>query len=417
MNTLIRFFLAFSVLFLLGSSRSFAQLSMAEFLLSVKSDFDLTSFEEQIRYLDNKPYRLSPLQKVEFRTKNNQLDPSRQDYGLRFTPANPWELKNNNLYFKQYRSVLSLEKELAFKDALIIRYNLIISMLYYSEIKAIKEEDRRLINAQVSILEKQRHSDFFNAEDYIELKLDQMDKTVEFEEATFELDNQLRKMVGVYPAAGQKQIDWRYENILSIERLENVVDSLFGLSSTPVTLTYRDNQIDLANREYQLEKSNINVGFLQTQYEEYRTEQDRKPWSISLGVTIPITNPNKGDMTKRKLEVIEAQHERDETNAELETNKIVTHEQLKSLLARYRDIHEKIMALNTGTLSSTLNAIKDDNPMATVRFNGNLLKLKSIEAKLKQSILITYIQFLGYTDMIQQQPLINYLSEELDTLG
>ena len=169
MNTLIRFFLAFSVLFLLGSSRSFAQLSMAEFLLSVKSDFDLTSFEEQIRYLDNKPYRLSPLQKVEFRTKNNQLDPSRQDYGLRFTPANPWELKNNNLYFKQYRSVLSLEKELAFKDALIIRYNLIISMLYYSEIKAIKEEDRRLINAQVSILEKQRHSDSFNAEDYIEL--------------------------------------------------------------------------------------------------------------------------------------------------------------------------------------------------------------------------------------------------------
>lgn len=417
MNVRVRYFLTLSVLSTLGCSCSFAQLSMAEFLRSAKSDFELTMFEEQIRYLDKKPYRLSPLQKMEFRTESNQLDPSRQDYAFRFNPANPWEIKNNNNYFKQYKSVLSLEKDLAFKDALIIRYTLIIELLYHKEIKALKEEDRRIINAQVSILEKQRNSDFFNGEDYIELKLDQMDKNVEFEEATFEMDNQLRKMVGVYPAAAQKQIDWRYQSILSVDRLEKVVDSLFELQSTPATLTYRENQIDLANREYQLEKSNINVGYLQTQYQHFRIEQDRKPWSISLGVTIPITNPNKGDMTMRKLEVIEAQHERDETKAELQTDKIVSYEQVKSLIVRYRAVQEKIRTLNVGTLSSTLNAIKDDNPMATIRFNGNLLKLKAIEVKLKQSILVTYVEFLGYTDTIQQEPLINYLSEELENIG
>lgn len=413
----IRNFLSLYLLLSLACGQSVAQMSISEFLQSAKSDSKLTSFDEQIRYLETKPYRLSPLRQVEFRTKNNQLDPSRQDYGLRFSPANPWEIKNNSNYFQQYKTVLSLEKELALKDALITRYNLVAELLYYRELKTLKEEDKRLVTTQISILEKQSNSDFFSGEDYLELKLDQMDKTVELEEASFDLDNQLRKMSGICKEISRNKIEWQYNDIPSVEKIEKVTDSLHALQSTPAELTYRENKISLANQEFLLEKSNINVGFLQTTYEEYRTEQNRKPWSISLGVTIPIANPNKGDMTKRRLEAIEATHDRDETKTELQTEKILSHEQLKSLIKRYRDIQDKISALNVGTLSETLKAIKDDNPMVAIRFNGNLIKLKGIEIKLKHSIVLTYIEFLGHTDIIQQQPLLNYFSSQLDVIG
>jgi hypothetical protein len=417
MTVRIKYFLLFAILLQLGNSPLMAQLSISEFIRSAKTDFELTTFDEQIRYLDTKPYRLSPLRQVEFRTKNNQLDPSRQDYGLRFSPANPWEVKNNSNYFKQYKTVLSLEKDLAFKEALVNRYNLVATLLYFKEIKALKEENSRLITTQLSILEKQQNSDFFNGEDYLELKLDQMDKSVASEEAAFDLENQLRKMTGVYADVSQAPINWTYNHILSVDRIIFITDSLYQLQSTPVTLTYRENKIDLANQEYLLEKSNINIGFLQTTYEEYRTEQDRRPWSISLGVTIPVTNPNKGDMTKRKLDAIEATHERDETKAELHTGRIVSYEQLKSLISRYRDIQVKIEALNVGTLSGTLKAFKEDNPMVVIRFNGNILKLKAVEIKLRHSIVLTYIEFLGHTDAIQQQPLVNYLSAHLEPIG
>ena len=417
MRVWLQYLLIFSLTFVLARWPLLAQVSMAEFLQSANTDHEMASFGEQIRYLDTKPYRLSPLQKVEFRTESNQLDPSRQDYGLRFNPANPWEIKKNNNYYEQYKSVLYLRKDLALKDALMVRYHYIIQWLYYDAMKSVKEENKQLTTAQISILEKQRHSDFFNAEDFVELKLDQMEQTVELEEVTFERDNQLSKMAGVYPAMAQKQLDWRYENIISVDRIEGIVDSLSKLQSTPTTLLFRENQIELANREYLLEKSNINIGFLQTQYQQYRIEQGRNPWSISLGVTIPIANPNKGDMTKRKLDVIEAQHERDETEAELMTDKTGSREQLKNLIARYRDIREKISALNESTLSSTLSAMKEDNPAVSLRFAANVLKLKTLEIKIKQNILITYIEFLGYTDMIQRQPLINYLNEDLEQIG
>lgn len=412
-----KYFLCLSLLVAVGWLPSNAQVSIPEFLYTAKSDYELTAFDEQIRYLETKPYRLSPLREMEFRTKNNQLDPSRQDYGLRFSPANPWEIKNNSNYFKQYKNVLSLEKDLALKEALITRYTLVAELLYFQELKALKEEDKRLVTTQLSILEKQSNSDFFSGEDYLELKLDQMDKTVELEEASFELDNQLRKMAGIYTAISHNNVQWNYEDILSVDRIENITDSLLAVQSTPVTLTYRENKINLANQEYLLEKSNVNVGFLQTTYEEYRTEQDRKPWSISLGVTIPVTNPNKGDMTKRRLDAIEATHDKDEAKAELQTEKTRSYEQIKSLIIRYRDIQGKVNALNVGTLSRTLKAIKDDNLTVAIRFNENLLKLKGIETKLKHSIVLTYIEFLGYTDTIQQQPLLNYLSTDLETIG
>jgi len=417
MHKSITHFFTLTTLALLASIKIQAQVTIQEFLRSVKSDYDVSSYEAQISYLDTKTYRLSPLQKLEFRTRSNQLDPDRQDYGLRFTPANPWEMRSNNQYFQQYKSVLSFERDLARKEALIARYSLIIDLLYFREIKALKEEAQRLVNVQVSIMEKQRQSDFFNAEDYVELKLDQMDRSVEFEEANFDLLNQFRKVEGVYPSASEQTVDWKYEQILSVERIGYVTDSLYGLQLVPVSLKYRESMIDLANQEYKLEKSNINVGFVQAQYEPYRVEQDRKPWNVSLGVTIPITNPNKGDMTKRKLEAIEAEHERDETKAEIKTLTIAAREQLKSLMVRYQDIKQKIHALNVGTLSSTLNAIRDENPMATIRFNQNVLKLKAIEVKLRQSILITYIEFLGHTDTIQQTPLINFLSPRLESIG
>jgi len=402
---------------LLGSSLLRAQVSMSEFLRSAGSDAAFTSYDEQVKYLDGRPYRLSPLRRVEFRTGSNQLDPSRQDYAFRFSPANPWENKNNNSYYEQYRSVLSLKSNLALKDALAHRYNLIIRLLYFEAIKKVKEANTELTAAQIAVLEKQRQSDFFNGEDFVEMKMNQMDEMVALEEVTFDFEDQRRRMAVLYPPMAAGEINWRYENILSVDRIENIVDSLFGVNVTQATLLYRDHQIELANREYLLEKSNVNIGFLQTQYQHYRIEQDRKPWNISLGIAIPITNPNKGDMTRRKLEVIDAQHRRDETELSLQSGKIASRDQIKNLIMRYRNIQKKINALNIGSLSNILGNMKDDNPVVRLRFSENILRLKTIEIKIRQDILVSYIEFLVLTDTIQQQPLINYLTENLEYIG
>jgi hypothetical protein len=393
-----------------------AQVSMEDFLYAAQEEPALKTFSNQDNFLNTKPYRLAPIQKLEFRTESNQLDPARQDYALRLNPANPWEVKRTNEYFKTYQELLQLDRDRLLKESLLARYEVIIGWLYYQEISLLKEEDKLNTEKLLSILEGQRYSSYFDAGDYVKLKLDQVEKVIELEEARFEIDNQRRRVEGLFDKAKLKTINWPASQVISLERLEAVVDSLSALQASGGEVAYREKQMDLANTEWLLEKSNVNVGFLQTQYQNFRIEQGRKPWNISLGVTIPVFNPNKGDMTKRKLEFIEAEGDRDQAKSDQQTGRELMRAKIKSLLKRHGEINTMMNDLSVGTLATTLQRINDSNPTAVVQLQSNLIKLKTMAARLKQEVLLSYLEFLSYSEVLQQRPLINYLSTDLSEL-
>ena len=393
------------------------QVTVSEFLRSAKDDREVRLFEEQLSYLQQKPYQLSPLQKLEVRTRSNQLDPARQDYALRLNPANPWEVRHNNNYFKEFQLVLATRKAIVLKEVLAARYKLVIDFMYYRELKALAEEDKKLAEAALAVLGMQQYSDSFKGDDFVKLNLEHLNKVVALEEVSFEMDNQMDQIVEKHPAAFDQNIEWDYQRILSIDQIEMVVDSLFTAEGSNIALAYQEGKVNLANQEFKLERSNINVGFLQTQYEPYRIEQNRKPWNISMGITIPIANPNKGDMTKRKLEVIEAQYDLDEKRGELQSQRVMLHRRLKNLITRYRLTKLKMDELKNGTLAKTLTEMKGNNPLAAIQFNANTLKLQGIVLKLRQSILSTYIEFLSSTDRLQQHPITNYMSSDFEEIG
>lgn len=393
------------------------QVTVSEFLRSAKDDREVRLFEEQLSYLQQKPYQLSPLQKLEVRTRSNQLDPARQDYALRLNPANPWEVRHNNNYFKEFQLVLATRKAIVLKEVLAARYKLVIDFMYYRELKALAEEDKKLAEAALAVLGMQQYSDSFKGDDFVKLNLEHLNKVVALEEVSFEMDNQMDQIVEKHPAAFDQNIEWDYQGILSIDQIEMVVDSLFTAEGSNIALAYQEGKVNLANQEFKLEKSNINVGFLQTQYEPYRIEQNRKPWNISMGITIPIANPNKGDMTKRKLEAIEAQYDLDEKRGELQSQRVMLHRRLKNLITRYRLTKLKMDELRNGTLAKTLTEMKGNNPLAAIQFNANTLKLQGIVLKLRQSILSTYIEFLSSTDRLQQHPITNYMSSDFEEIG
>jgi hypothetical protein len=404
----------FTVVLFLFCIQARAQISIGQFLASAYQEPALKSFDAQYDFLsDKKVYRLAPIQRMELRTESNQLDRTRQDYGLRINPANPLEIRRTNQYFRSYQQLLQLDRERTLKELLFARYEVAIGWLYYQEIRHLKEEDKKNTEKLLAILEGQRYSGSFDAEDYIELKMEQIDKVIEFEETLFEIENQKRKIDALYSGARLKQVDWPITAVLSIERLEIVVDSIFNSELRAGEVAYREKQMDLATHEWQLEKANINMGFIQTQYQQWRIEQNRRPWSISLGITVPIFNPNKGDMAKRKLDMLEAQGEFNTVKNEQQSGLEISREKIKSLLKRYRDIAVMSDNLNVGTVSNTLQQIQDSNPLVVVRLQSNLVKLKTMSARLRQEIYLSYMEFLSFAEVLQQQPVRNFLSAEL----
>jgi len=220
----------------------------------------------------------------------------------------------------------------------------------------------------------------------------------------------------LYEPAKTSPIEWKESLVISIEKLELKVDSLLTQKANGGEVAFMEKKIDLANSEWQLEKTNINVGYLQAQYQQFREEQGRKPWNIALGVTIPVFNPNKGDMAKRKMDVIEAQGDLDQAKVEQQARRELAYRKIKSQISRYRNIINMMQELDAGKLAGTLQQMSDNNPTVTIRLRSKLVKLTSMAARLKHEIYLSYIEFLGYSEVLQQLPLVNYLSPQLRLL-
>lgn len=394
-----------------------AQPSIRQFLQSAESDVTLRSLDDQIAYLSKKPYRLSLLNKFELRAQNNEFgNKTSQRYGLRVSPANPWEIRNTNNYFTTYSESLAIEKEIAYKEALLERYYLIVDYLHEEALKELLEKNKKLIDAQYTVIERQQASGYFDADDFAEVKLEQIEKIIEEEELFADMRNHLAKISRQYNDLYIKTVEWKDEAVISIEKIEKIMDSLVMSSSSSSSLAYQNTRINLARREYALERSNFNLGFVQTQYTEGRTEQDRTPWGLSIGLNIPLTNPNKGDMAKRQLDVIEEGYKKTAIELNEEKKKTATRERLKDLISNYHAAQLRMEALNIDAIGRTLSTMKGNNPLVMLKLNSSFVKLEIVRARLKRDVLISYIDFLDVHDKLQQKPVVNYLSPSLESI-
>ena len=148
--------------FLIFYFNLFAQSGFGSFIRAAKDDPAVSMFDLQVEYLNGEPYRLAPVQKLELRTETNQLDPSRQEYALRMAPANPWELRQNNLYFKELKSSIALEKGIVLKEVLLDRYTLIIELVTYAGLRDLAQRKLELTQTSLTMLEKQQLSGYFD---------------------------------------------------------------------------------------------------------------------------------------------------------------------------------------------------------------------------------------------------------------
>ena len=203
---------------------------------------------------------------------------------------------------------------------------------------------------------------------------------------------------------------------MTIDKIEHVADSLSKQMVNPLEVAYRKQQVNVARSQYNLEKSNINLGFLQTSYDRRRVNQDRTPINISLGITIPIVNPNKGDMARRKLSEIESEYELKIAQIDDQTSQDIAFRKLKESIARYRDLQLKIEKLKNSSLQNDLTLLKGGDPLIALQFEAGLNKLRVLQSKLKRKVLTYYVEFLTESDHLQRQPLINYLSDHLTPL-
>jgi hypothetical protein len=389
-------------LFLVATHTLCAQVAPPDFLNSAHEDPEVRSLDQRIEFLKAMPFRLAPVQRLEFRTRNNQLDPGRQDYALRITPTNPWESRNSNRYFEEYERGLRLERELALKRALRARYDLWVETAYQNDRVALGKAEVALAEKLVILQSARQTSPDFDLDDLLKARLDVIDLQLELDELRLDLGQRLAEVATVFPLASGSKIDWSLAEMVAPSSLSGRIDSLHTQAIIGGEVAFRESRVRLAAREAAVQKSNINLGFLQAQYEPYRTEQGREPWSLSLGFVIPVFNPNKGDVAERRLDEMEAQFELDETAAIKSRQRTKQAELLRGLIDQYASLERRKAELEQADLRTALYSGSETNPVLPVRYEQSLLRLSAMKLRVNRQILLAYIAYLDEAEVLQQ---------------
>lgn len=387
---------------------SFGQVSMEEFLESAFESIQIRQIDQQKGFLESGSYKMAPIRGLEFRTESNQLDPQRQDFALRISPANPWEINRNNAYFEKYQEVIDLGQIRQIKKLIQLRYDLIIDWVYLQDRKSLKNEEIKTIRSLIEILEAQRNSSFFDPENYAELKIDLIEKQAELQDLILEEDVLMQRIVSFFPDAQSKNLDWNLDDLVSIERISNWIETHQAQIESE-EVTYHRKLVELSKAEWELEKSNLNIGFLQAQYQQFRLAQDRKPWNIGMGIRLPIFNPNKGKMAEKKLDIFEAEGNLTQVQNEHVAEVELVKSKLVGLCENYFSIQNQLEDLDLISIEKNLNSLSANNPAVNLRFQRNLLKSKNILARHQRDIYAAFIEYLSLTDALQQRPIVNYL--------
>lgn len=409
MATRITFFIL--TFLVLGWNTVFGQTTVSDFLLTAFEDVNTKGYDASIDFISPRNYRLPVMEDLEFRYSNDEFTLEDQQYALRFRPGNPWKIRRNKALFNATKKELSIRKQIQYQENMEVRYQLAADYLLDLQLMEIEDQKYSLIQKRVDILSTNMESSLFNAKDFVEAKMDQVDAITNQDDLNVSLSQTKKEITSLLQ---QSDIEWGHEPLISVSAIETVSYEIALSSLSSLELELISQQIEVAKREVQLEKADFNIGYFQT---EYYPEKDRdSDFGIAFGISIPIFKSNKNQIAERKLDEIELKGELVAEQFQDSIKKITEYEHLKSLITQHEILTDRISTLDLLTLKKNLSQIEDNNPLTILELEEGILKLKELELKSYRRVIEQYIEFLNTFNVLTQLPLTNYLSESLETL-
>ncbi len=389
-----------------------AQNNVNDFLLSAFYDTNLNQFDSQIRYLNQGGYGVPLISKMELRFDNDKLIKSDQEYALRVKATNPFLLKYNNEVFKASKKELQTEKEIYINENLFLRYELAINYLMEKEASDISRRKLELTNQIVQILTENQQSALFDPEDYVNLKLKQIEA---IKSATDTKQKSLLYSQNIHALTGSGTIDWSYFELISVKTIEKNINNIISRHIPSLESKLLIDKIEIARKEYKMEKSDFDLGFFQTKYIPYSTTKSK--FGVTFGVNIPLFRPKQNKAAENKLNELALIDELDNIQKMDSLSRNLNVEYLLKLIEEHHELKEQIKVLDIENISKNMSRIQSNNPITHLEMKMGILKLEDLLLQSKKAILEQYLEFLMSYDALSAAPLINHLSENLEPLN
>lgn len=380
---------------------------VSQYLLSAAADQKLEQFQAELDFLNSNSMRPSLLRETEVRIASKGFNTSVEDYRLRISPTNPWEISANRDFQKQLTANTHTRYRIALGKALKTRYSLLIKSHYLHELSYLTQEDisyrkniaRQLIN---------QSAEDVDLEDIIGMEAALSSREIAL--AELEVENEkTNQLIGLDMERGD--IQWAGVNLISpatiaqyLERSDSTfADNLYKLQAAQ--------KLQLEEKMYRVSRTEAfsNMGFLQANYETDRGDELGEHLGFQVGISLPIFNRDRADLARDRFELIEVQKEKELTESVVDQQVHMLRGTLSSNLKLYELIRIKLDRMESlkPALSTSLDLA------AYLKYSNYHLELRQKQTEVHYKILKDFIELLDLSGELGRSPIKNYLVDSM----
>ena len=404
----------FLYVFSLISTIGFGQFNMDDFLSTARNDISLSPTQSKIDFLKENNFNGPWISRVEFRTRSNNANLSQEDFRFRLTPGNPGELKANKRYYDKQVVLLNIEYQDELNNALLKRYSLAIDHVFEFRKKENLYKQLGINRKLIDLMSKGGGTYSVDMGDLIDVQSDELDMMLAMENSKINIDEIEYIIRDFYEYSGN--IDWEQTELIGIDDILNLFAEFKNKpSGQHINLVKMEQKNNLAAERFNIEKSERlnNIGYFQAEYDTDRGNEPYDHFGYQIGIRIPIVNPDKPQLNRRKLALMDDEALLDEKKDDFRKSLELAVLRMDNYNVQYNEINKKLDHLskqNFLALKSPGKSIKMSDMIKMNEFYIDLLdKKNSVEKK----IYLTYLEYLNLNGKLTEAPMRNYLSKNL----
>ena len=406
----------FSILLFItfGINPCFAQFDMEGFLATSGGDLSLNPTQAKLDFLKENNFTGPWISRVEFRTRSNNADFSQEDFRLRFTPANPGELKANKRYYSKQVDLLNLEYQEEFNNALMQRYKIMIDHLFEYEKISILETQLGINRRLIEMMNSGTAVYSMDLGDLIDSESNELDLNLSIENSRINLDEIEFLIRDVYEFEGK--IDWKDQEVIEVQDILNLFAEFKDHPSDQhIYLTKIDQRNMLAAERFNIEKSESlrNIGYFQAEYDTDRGNEPSDHFGYQIGIRIPIVNPDKPDLNRRKLALMDDEAILEEKKDDHQREMELTVLRMDHFTRQYEEINIKLTSMSNQNFFSLQSPDKSIKISDLIKMNEFYIDLLVKKNQVQKRIFESYLEYLDLNGKLSETPLRNYLSKDL----
>jgi hypothetical protein len=397
---------------------------IARYLLTAKEDGSLKARHAD-KELAFKSYPGLPLLRdMEFRVRNDALDPANMRYSLRVEPRAFGEGSASRRHNEvgvarsRKRSLLLLNR------ALLDRYLLAIDNMMLKAVHRVNEEMIGVSEDRIRVLEKMKSTEDFDLGDLIEAEVDltklkSQDLDVQKDIAVLE------EKIGLHLGAAPADPGFDTSGMVSVDSIiAQVEKGGYALDTGHVYLDYLKLSLSLAETRYRLEKAEGRqyLSFLSFSYDvgERLNELERRgdgkdydlgrAYILEAGFRLPSLTTGNQDLNRRKEEFLSEKEDYHSSRRELEDIMRKDIRDIHSLVKQYRYLKARENEVDAQASLKKYMQLSGVDPLVLLSIkSGNLRNRLKLE-EVKYGIIMNWIKVLDAAGQLSREPLRNHLA-------